>query len=89
MLEMHFDFLQLDSRIAFYRSFAEQSGAGEYFGANLDALWDALTGEIALPARLWLYHLPPRAERGELAAIIALLEEAACELDGALILQPV
>ena len=89
MLEMHFDFLAIRSREEFYRCFVEQSGIVAGFGANLDALWDSVTGELRLPARVWLYHLPPAQQRGDLAAIIDLLEEAARELHGEFIVQRV
>ena len=70
MLEMRFDFSTIASRAEFYRCFAEQSGVGAHFGANLDALWDALTGEMALPARIVLCHAPAPDRCGELAAIL-------------------
>ena len=87
MLEMHFDFLAIRSREDFYRAFVAQSGMAGPFGANLDALWDVLTGGLKLPARAWLYHLPPVQERGELAGIIDLLEEAQQALHGEFIVQ--
>ena len=89
MLEMHFDFLAIRSREDFYRCFVEQSGVANTFGENLDALWDVLTGELRLPARAWLYHLPAAQPFAELTAIIDLLEEAQRELQGEFILQRV
>lgn len=86
MLEMRFDFSTIASHAEFYRCFAEQSGVGAHFGANLDALWDALTGEMALPARIVLCHAPAPDRCGELAAIFALLEEAQRALQGELAL---
>lgn len=89
MLEMHFDFLAIRSGEEFFRCFTEQSGIVGEVGANLDALWDMLTGELRLPARVWLYHLPSVQQRGELAAIIELLEAAAQQLQGDFIVQRV
>ncbi|GLR09315.1 hypothetical protein GCM10007905_20350 [Mixta theicola] len=89
MLEMHFDFLAIRSCEDFYRCFIEQSGIAGESGANLDTLWDMLTGELRLPARAWLYHLPSVPQRGDLAAIIELLEEAVRELQGEFIVQRV
>lgn len=86
MLEMRFDFSTIACRTDFYRCFAAQSGVGDHFGANLDALWDALTGDIALPARIVLCHAPSPDQSGELAAIFDLLEEAQQTLQGALAL---
>ncbi|ARJ43650.1 hypothetical protein B1H58_17425 [Pantoea alhagi] len=89
MLEMHFDFLAIRSGEEFYRCFTEQSGIAGKPGASIDALWDMLTGELRLPARAWLYHLPSVQQRADLAAIIELLEEAARELQGEFIVQRV
>ena len=50
----------------------------EWFGANLDALWDALTGIAHTPAEI---RILPKARRSELlpeiAEIIAVFQEAA------------
>lgn len=89
MLELHFDFLAIRSGEEFYRCFIEQSGVVGELGDNLDALWEMLTGELRLPARAWLYHLPSVQQRGDLAAIIALLEQAAQTLQGEFIVQRV
>lgn len=84
MLTLHFDFRTLDTRQAFYQALVEQSGCGERFGYNLDALWDWLTGGMALPARIHLRHVAEAERRDEFAAVLALLEEAAQQLAGEL-----
>ncbi|WP_293769961.1 barstar family protein [uncultured Pantoea sp.] len=82
MLSLTFDLRQLTTRTAFYQQFAEQSGCPETFGHNLDALWDWLTGGMALPATLRLHHAD--AQQPDLAPVLALLEEAAQSLEGEL-----
>ncbi|MFV9686238.1 barstar family protein [Pantoea sp. ARC607] len=82
MLSLTFDLRQLTTRAAFYQQFAEQSGCPETFGHNLDALWDWLTGGMALPATLRLQHAD--AQQPDLAPVLALLEEAAQSLEGEL-----
>ncbi|WP_313651773.1 barstar family protein [Pantoea sp.] len=82
MPDLTFDLRQLTTRAAFYQQFAEQSGCPESFGYNLDALWDWLTGGMALPATVRLQHVA--AQQADLAPVLALLEEAAQSLAGEL-----
>lgn len=84
MLTLTFDFQQLDNREAFYRALVEQSHCTLDFGNNLDAMWDWLTGGMALPATLHLLHAESVSEQAEFAPILALLEEAAQQLQGQL-----
>lgn len=84
MHTLRFDFQQLDDRQAFYREFMAQSGCSGQFGCNLDALWDWLTGGIALPAELHLRHAAQASEQAEFAPVLALMEEAAQQLAGEL-----
>ena len=83
MLTLSFDFQQLADRQAFYREFVAQSGCSGEFGCNLDALWDWLTGGIELPAELHLCHVEQESE-AEFAPVLALIEEAAQQLQGEL-----
>ncbi len=82
MLELNFNLRELTTRAAFYREFAGQSSCPPTFGHNLDALWDWLTGGMALPATLRLQHYA--AHQADLAPVLALLEEAAQSLEGEL-----
>lgn len=84
MLTLHFDFRTLGTRQAFYQALVEQSGCGECFGYNLDALWDWLTGGMTLPATLHLQHVAEVSASAEFAPVLALLEEAAQQLAGEL-----
>lgn len=72
-----FDFREIPDEAEFYRQFAAKFAIEMAFGANLDALWDALTGMIALPARVTLCHLRNHADGGRFRAILAVLQEAA------------
>ncbi|MEW4369089.1 barstar family protein [Paenibacillus kandeliae] len=53
----------------------------EFYGANLDALWDCLTGMIELPLELyWVNYAVSEQRMGEQAhRVRALLEEAQAE----------
>ncbi|ADU69086.1 Barstar (barnase inhibitor) [Pantoea sp. At-9b] len=82
MLTLTFDFQQLPDRQAFYHALTQQSHCPFAFGNNLDALWDWLTGGMALPATLHLRHVDDSST--EFAPVVALLEEAVAQLDGEL-----
>lgn len=71
------------SSIAKYSSVHEWLKEGlelpEHYGANLDALWDSLTGDLSLPLTI-LWH--DDAKLGDTyKAITDLFEEAAGELE--------
>jgi len=82
MLTITLDFRRLADRDALYQTLAQQSHCPFAFGNNLDALWDWLTGGMALPARIHLRHAAEAERRDEFAAVLALLEEAAQALEG-------
>lgn len=84
MLTLRFDFKRLNDRQAFYQALVQQSGGPAGFGDNLDALWDWLTGGMTLPATLHLLHAGPAGENAEFAPVLALLKEAAQQLEGEL-----
>lgn len=67
----------MSSREAAHDLLAARLGLPEYYGRNLDALYDALT-ERAEPTRLVLLHREELAERlGEYAgALLETLEDA-------------
>ena len=66
---------------AFYVDLARQLGLPGHFGANLDALWDALTRDVAGPVEIvWPDFLSARRTLGPDAdRIRATLEEVAAE----------
>ncbi len=56
----------------------------EYYGENLDSLWDLITGEIDLPVSiLWSNYRKSEESLGEQASkYLALFEDADKEIDG-------
>ncbi|OAT26101.1 barstar family protein [Proteus myxofaciens] len=62
MKQITFDFKTLTDRDAFYRQFALKFHLFDDFGANLDALWDVLTGEIELPVTIIFKHFPHHSD---------------------------
>ncbi|WP_017346088.1 barstar family protein [Pantoea sp. A4] len=83
MLRIVLDFQHLADRQALYAAFSEQSHCPPGFGNNLDALWDWITGGMALPAQIHLHYLPLPVE-GQFAPVIAVFEEAVQALEGEL-----
>lgn len=83
MNKVSFDFNHIPDLPAFYREFARQFGLTDSFGANLDALWDEVTGGIALPVEIDFINLNANRKR-RFGALILLFEEAEEELEGAL-----
>lgn|GEM_PF-154662 len=83
MLTVVFDFRKIHQESRFYQQLLEQTSGPASFGYNLDALWDWLTGGMALPAVLELNHLPafPQAM---VRRILPVLVQAAEELPGQL-----
>lgn len=56
----------------------------EFYGKNLDALWDCLTGMIELPLQMeWLNYGVSRQRLGDKAdQVLSVLEEAQAEGNG-------
>lgn len=56
----------------------------DYYGKNLDALWDCLTGEVALPVELtWVNFQTSKDALGDYAENLRqLFQEAEEELNG-------
>lgn len=82
MLTIVFDFREITSRTAFYQHLVRHSHCPPEFGNNLDALWDWLTGGMALPAVFRLES--PSRVTAELAPVLAVLREASGALEGRL-----
>ena len=56
----------------------------EWYGRNLDALWDSLTGIMYLPAEITIIYHPKNKNAGaaeEIGKIIEVFREAAAEYD--------
>ncbi|WP_158781484.1 barstar family protein [Pantoea sp. BAV 3049] len=82
MKMVSFDFHTIANVDEFYRQFVVKFAIEMQFGANLDALWDALTGMIDLPARITLRHLAEHKDAAQFDAIIAVMREAEEETAG-------
>ncbi|AOM42134.1 barstar family protein [Xenorhabdus hominickii] len=83
MKKVKFDFDDIPGFATFYRKFKECFELGDDFGANLDALWDVVTGGIPLPIEINFIHFTPQ-KRAHFAALVLLFEEAEEELEGEL-----
>ncbi|MCC3702461.1 barstar family protein [Rouxiella badensis] len=83
MKKVVFDFNHIPDLAAFYADFSRQFTLSEQFGANLDALWDEVTGGIALPVEIDFTNLNAGRKR-RFGSLVLLFEEAEEELDGAL-----
>ena len=83
MRRIELDGRRMDTRAAAWAYLRQELSLPEYFGNNLDALWDSLTADIALPAtiqftNLTLFHLK------KFEKLITLFEDAETELNGEL-----
>lgn len=81
MKKVIFDFNQLKDLPMFHRYFAQQFDLDDSYGANLDALWDVVTGAIELPVTIEFINLDARSKR-RFASFILLFEEAEEEMGG-------
>ena len=88
MKKVSFDFNHIPDLPAFSREFVRQFSLSDSFGANLDALWDEVTGGIALPVEVDFINLNASRKR-RFGALILLFEEAEEELEGELRLNQV
>lgn len=82
MQRVSFDLRRVADSAEFYRQFALKFNL-DFFGANLDALWDTLTAGVPLPLCITLRHLRGHPQRNELARIVAVMQEAERETGGA------
>lgn len=85
MLTAVFDFRKIHQESRFYQQLLKQTHGPDSFGHNLDALWDWLTGGMALPVVLELNQLPAFPHH-MLQRILPVLVQAAAELPGQIIL---
>lgn len=87
MTTISLDFSNIHSLDEFYQQLAHQFTLPDYFGYNLDALWDVITEvvtsrELPLPLKIEFKNLPDTAM---FLALIKLFDDAVDELDGQLI----
>lgn len=76
MNSISFDFAVIADSEDFYRHFCHKFAINMAFGNNLDALWDALTGMIELPARVTCRHLATHPDAAQFEGIFAVMREA-------------
>ncbi|MBO9619297.1 MAG: barstar family protein [Niabella sp.] len=79
MKEVSFDFDRIGTEADFYKVAAQSLTLPEYFGNNLDALWDVLTGAIALPVSIRFINLT-LGQLDKFGDIIQVFEDAQDEL---------
>ncbi len=64
MKRIVFDFKKIKNKKDFYNELAEKVQLPEYFGNNLDALWDIITsGEIDLPTEVIFINFDNRKNK--------------------------
>ena len=51
-MEIYIDFLTIGDYEDFYKQLKEKLTLPEYFGDNLDALYDVITGELEMPLHI-------------------------------------
>ncbi|GKX56483.1 ribonuclease inhibitor [Leminorella grimontii] len=83
MRSVVFDFAKIGSMPDFYLQFVDTFLLPDWFGNNLDALWDALTVGINLPVQIVFTHFDRQAL--DFLPLYRLFEQAQQELDGLLL----
>nr|WP_282553518.1 barstar family protein [Providencia sneebia] len=70
-----FNFQQISGIEDFYQQFELQFSLPEWFGKNLDALWDMLSAGIEFPVAIVFTHITAE-QQAEFADLIAMMHEA-------------
>ena len=79
MIHITFNFEKIETMDDFYQIAVKELSLPDYFGNNLDALWDVLTGEIKLPIKIEFENLTlDKLDRFE--PLTNLFEDACVEL---------
>ena len=79
-MQYFIDFTNLLSEQDVYKKLGEELNFPEYFGNNLDALWDVITGDLELPATV--HFIDITEEKAEqFADIISVFSDATAELN--------
>ena len=80
MKEIYIDFTDIGDYEDFYAQLKSKLDLPEYFGDNLDALWDSLTGYIELPLHIEFVNMSvDQLENFE--DLLTTLEDAEEELE--------
>jgi ribonuclease inhibitor len=80
MKQVIFDFDTIQTADDFYAAAKIRLQLPEYFGNNLDALWDCVTGDIELPVEILFINMTT-SQLEIFEGIIAVFEDASIELD--------
>lgn len=76
MNQVIFDFERIGSISDFYTVAKREFKLPDHFGQNLDALWDCITGDIALPQEIRFINMS-LTQLETFDALIRLFEDAA------------
>lgn len=80
MKNVIFNFDTIETMKDFYQTAVKELSLPDYFGKNLDALWDVITGEIELPVKIEFENLTlEKLEKFD--SLINLFEDACVELN--------
>lgn len=80
-MEIYIDFLEIGDYEDFYAQLKEKLTLPDHFGDNLDALFDALTGELEMPLHLEFVNMS--VEQLEIFEdLLTTLEDAEEEVEG-------
>ena len=79
MKQVQFDFERIGTMDDFYTIARRELDLPEYFGNNLDALWDCITGDIELPLSVRFMNMS-MSQLETFEKLIVLFEDAAGEL---------
>lgn len=80
MKQVIFDFDTIETVEDFYAAAKIQLQLPEYFGNNLDALWDCVTGDIELPVEILFINITTQ-QLEVFDGVVAVFEDASIELD--------
>ncbi|WP_159565538.1 barstar family protein [Budvicia diplopodorum] len=82
MRKVIFDFSNIHSMSDFYLQFVDSFLLPDWFGNNLDALWDVLTVQINFPVEIVFLHFDRYSL--DFRSLFTLLKDAEEDLDGQL-----
>lgn len=78
---MIFDFRQIQTMEEFYDQAVDKLHLPDYFGRNLDALYDMLTGHIGTPVTIQFLHLS-QSQLSIFENLFTTIKDAATHTDG-------
>lgn len=84
MNQVHLDGRRMGTRLALHEQLKDVLQLPEYYGKNLDALWDCLFCELEMPLTVYVSHFSDAQHAlGEYAErLLQTFQDAARELDG-------